>query len=117
MNLNEYQAWTGATCAKLESKKLDNLHMLLGMTTEVGELSDVFKKEMAYNVPVDWVNVGEELGDILFYLASFARINDINLEEVLDKNMKKLSARYPEKFSEYYAKNRDLIRERLILEE
>ena len=112
-----YEEWTGATCAKLENKKLDNLHMILGMMTEVGELADVFKREMAYNATVDWVNVVEELGDILFYVASFARINNIDLEKVLDINMKKLSSRYPDQFSDFFARNRDLIKERKILEE
>ena len=116
MKLNDYVKWTGNTCAKLESKLMDNIHMLLGMTTEIGELQDVFKKYIAYKKEIDWVNVKEELGDLLFYISSFSRINNFDLEEILETNVKKLESRYPDKFSEFRALNRDFQKERKILE-
>ena len=116
MKLNGYAKWTGTTCAKLESQKLDDIHMIFGMTTEIGELADAYKKNLAYGTPLDMVNVSEEIGDIMFYLASFCRINNLDLEKILEKNVAKLESRYPEKFSEYHANNRDLAKEREILE-
>lgn len=116
MQLNEYCEWTKNTCAKLNSEILDNYHMLMGITTEVGELTDCFKKQIAYNKPVDWINVSEELGDIMFYIGSFCRINNLNLEKILETNILKLETRYPNKFTAYHAKNRDLEKERQILE-
>lgn len=116
MRLNEYCEWTGNTCAKLENVDLDNFHMLMGMLTEVGELTDVFKKNLAYKKMIDWVNVAEEVGDLMFYIASFCRINNLDLEEILHRNIDKLESRYPEKFTEYHALNRNLEREREILE-
>jgi len=116
MKLNEYVKWTGNTCAKLESKFMDDIHMIFGMSTEIGELQDVYKKHIAYKKNIDWINVEEEIGDIMFYLASFCRINNFDLEEILETNVKKLESRYPDKFTEYHALNRDLSKEREILE-
>jgi len=116
MNLNDYVKWTGNTCAKLNSPNEDIVHMLFGMTTEVGELTDIFKKSLAYSKEIDWVNAAEEIGDLLFYIASFCRITNLNMEAIITKNIEKLEARYPEKFTEYHANNRDLEKERGILE-
>ena len=116
MNLKEYCDWTENTCAKLENKNLDNFHMIMGMATEVGELVDVFKKYMAYGKDIDWVNVKEEIGDLMFYIASFCRINNLSLDEIIYTNVAKLETRYPEKFTQEKALNRDLDAERSILE-
>ena len=117
MNLNEYSDWTKNTCAKLANKDLDNYHMLFGMSTEIGELQDIFKKKMAYNKDMDWVNVKEEIGDLMFYVASFCRINGFDLDNIIATNVSKLEYRYPEKFTQKSAKNRDLKGERNILEQ
>ena len=116
MKLNDYVKWTGNTCAKLESRLMDNIHMLLGLTTEIGELQDIFKKHIAYKKEIDWVNVKEEIGDIFFYAASFCNINNFDLEEILETNVEKLESRYPNKFSKFRALNRDFQKERKILE-
>jgi NTP pyrophosphatase (non-canonical NTP hydrolase) len=116
MQIKQYQKESVRTMAKLEGRYIDNLHMVLGMITEVGELADVFKKEMAYGKPVDWVNVKEEIGDVMFYIANFCNVNGFDLEEILQTNINKLRARYPEKFTEENAMKRDLNKERKILE-
>lgn len=117
MKLNEYVEWTKNTCVTLESKDMDNVHMLLGMSTEIGELQDIFKKHYAYNKEMDWVNAKEEIGDLMFYISSFCRMNGFDLENIIDTNVAKLESRYPQKFTEYHAKNRDLKKERKILEQ
>jgi NTP pyrophosphatase (non-canonical NTP hydrolase) len=89
--------------------------MLFGMATEIGELMDVFKKNLAYDTTIDWINVREEIGDIMFYLASFCRINNIDLDTVIGVNVAKLMSRYPENFDKWRANNRDLKTEREIL--
>ena len=116
MNFKEYIEEAERTSADLGDKKLDNLHYVLGMVTEVGELADTFKKNLAYGKEIDWVNVREELFDITWYIANFCRINEIDFEKGLDTNIAKLRARYPEKFTEEKAINRDLDKERQILE-
>ncbi len=116
MRLNDYCDWTENTCAKLDNQVMDTVHMLFGMTTEIGELTDVFKKQLAYNKPIDWTNVEEELGDLMFYVASFCRINNLDLEAIIENNVEKLETRYPNKFTQKDALNRNLEKERTILE-
>ena len=116
MRLNDYVKWTGNTCAKLKSQRLDDIHMIFGMSTEIGELTDAYKKNLAYGTSLDMVNVSEEIGDLMFYISSFCRMNKLDLEKILETNVAKLETRYPEKFTEYHANNRDLQKEREILE-
>ena len=48
-----------------------------------------------------------ELGDICWYLAQAFMALDTNFDEILDMNIEKLSARYPDgAFNEYYSENR-----------
>lgn len=119
MTLSEYQQTAARTCPTLNEKDdhlTDNLHMVLGMVTEVGELADVFKKDMAYGKPIDWVNIGEEVADVMWYLVNFCRINQIDLQAELAKNIAKLKVRFPDKFSGEAAINRDVAAERIELE-
>lgn len=115
MEIKEYQKKAKRTMAEL-GNTMDNIHMCLGLQTEAAELSDVFKKFIAYDKPVDWVNVREELGDLLWYAANMCNVNGWDLPDILDTNIKKLEARYPEKFTTDNAINRDLESERKILE-
>lgn len=122
MNLKDYQLAAARTLPNLEGKLLDkndlnNYHMILGIETEASELADVFKKNLAYNKPIDWVNVSEEVADIFWYLVNFATINGIDLEQALTNNIDKLKVRYPEKFEENKAINRDISKEREKLEQ
>lgn len=116
MNWKEYQKEAFRTNANLGDEQADNLHMVLGMLTEIGELADVFKKNMVYGKEIDWVNVKEEIFDLMWYVAGFCEFNNIDFEKGLDTNIKKLRARYPEKFTKENARNRDLSVEREILE-
>jgi len=117
MEIQQYQNSAKRTLAELESPLHDNLHMVLGMQTESAEIADVFKKNLAYNREVDWVNVREELGDLMWYIANICNINEWDLREIMATNIRKLEARYPEKFTNENALNRDLETERKILEQ
>jgi NTP pyrophosphatase (non-canonical NTP hydrolase) len=63
MDIKEYQKQAERTLVKLEKNSYDLLHMCLGLQTESAEISDVFKKKLAYNKDIDWINVKEEIGD------------------------------------------------------
>ena len=116
MQLNEYCELANRTNANLETETLNTLHMLMGMQTEIGELTDPFKKQLAYNKPVDWINVKEEIGDLMWYIGNLCYMLNFDLEEILEKNIEKLKARYPDKFDSGYAIQRNLNKERDILE-
>jgi NTP pyrophosphatase (non-canonical NTP hydrolase) len=102
--------------ANLGSHEIDSLHMVLGMITESAELADNFKKKLAYDRPLDFVNMKEELGDIMWYIVGFCIINDLTLADVLETNIRKLSKRYNNGFTKEEAENRNLDLERQELE-
>lgn len=121
MNFNEYQEETKRTCPDLSKIEysgefLNQLHMVIGISTEAGELLDAYKKAFAYGKELDLVNVQEEIGDLFWYISNLMRMLDIDFDETLVKNVAKLRARYKEGFSSEEALHRDLDVEREILE-
>lgn len=99
----------------LETPLMDDLHMVLGMQTEVAELADAYKKHIAYGKDLDLVNVKEELADTCWYIANLCNLHGWDLRDILATNIKKLQVRYPDKFTQENAINRDLAKERVIL--
>lgn len=91
------------------------LHAIIGLCTEVGELQDHFKQGIWYNNDKGIENLKEELGDILWYIALFCDTFKWSLEEIMVANIEKLKIRYPEKFTEEKALNRDLEAEKETL--
>lgn len=92
------------------------LHAAIGLSTEAGELLDVLKKNIFYGKPLDIVNVKEEAGDLLWYLAILFDALEADPYEVMRTNIAKLKARYPQKFESEQAITRDLATERKVLE-
>lgn len=70
----EYQQLASRTCPDLDTPELNLLHMNLGISTEIGEFLDAMKKNIAYNKPLDVVNLSEELADMSWYIANKSRI-------------------------------------------
>lgn len=106
----------------LDPKFIRLLHGSMGIATEAGELLEALQKVL--NRPdqnnnssnVDMVNLAEEIGDVMWYTAILCDTLEIDLGAVMEKNIAKLKARYPNKFTEEHAINRDLETERKILE-
>jgi NTP pyrophosphatase (non-canonical NTP hydrolase) len=115
MDIKKYMEEASRTDAPLKSLWRHDIHMTLGMVTEAGELADIFKKNLAYDKDIDWVNVREEIGDLMWYISNFCKAHNYNLEDILETNIAKLKVRYPEKFTEEKANNRNLQDERNIL--
>ena len=92
------------------------LHAGIGLATESGELLDALKKHIFYGKELDTINLGEEIGDMFWYCAIIADELGFNFDEIMEKNITKLKARYGEKFTETAANCRDLKVEREILE-
>jgi len=104
-------------------KRLANVarleHAGHGIVTEVGELMDTLKRHIYYGVPLDVVNLKEEAGDLMWYIAIL--LDELSqrfgITDVLAANIEKLKQRYPNKFSEEDAVNRDVEKERALLGE
>lgn len=104
--------------ARLSDKRyLILLHAVMGLSTEANELLDAVKKYIFYGKEIDKVNLIEEAGDIFWYMAALCKeFLNIDFKEVQFKNIEKLRARYGETWHRDGAINRDLEKERSILE-
>ena len=98
-----------------DTKLANEIHMVMGITTETGEIVDPYKKHFAYGKVIDYVNVKEEIGDLMWYISNLCNLNDWNLEDILETNINKLRARYPDKFDADLAINRNLVKEKETL--
>lgn len=92
------------------------LHAGIGIATEATEIIEAVFAEKFEGKELDVVNIKEELGDLMWYMAILLRELDIDFHDALQVNIDKLRARYGEKFSADKANNRDLDAERDILE-
>lgn len=99
-----------------QTKFANIIHAIIGIFTESGELLEALKD--GYNgKPFDFVNAKEETGDLFWYMAILAHECGFTFEQAQETNIAKLRARFPNKFDEFDANNRNLAGERLILEQ
>jgi NTP pyrophosphatase (non-canonical NTP hydrolase) len=71
---------------------------LMGLSGEAGELTDLFKKWIFHNAPLDEEHAKKEVGDVCWYVAMICHSMGWNLSEIMQMNIDKLKARYPEGF-------------------
>lgn len=92
------------------------IHGIMGKATEGGELLEALLLAVKGKEPLDFVNIGEEIGDGMWYDAILLKAIGSDIESEQERNINKLKARFPAKFSEHLAQNRDLEAERKVLE-
>lgn len=102
-------------CDPLQPIRLN--HAALGLAGEAGELCGAVERWLYYGRDLDKVNVKEELGDCLWYLALACNALGLELADVMAANVLKLRARYPERYTDEHARARDLDAERRALGE
>ncbi len=98
MTGNEYQRLAMTTLNPELSKKDVLINSVMGLCGESGEAIDIVKKHLHQGHPLDKEKLLKELGDIAWYLAEAAYALDVPLDQVLEGNIAKLKARYPEGF-------------------
>lgn len=118
MNADEYQKLAMRTAAtsdlfnnNVDGSMDDVLHALLGIGTEAGELQDMLKKHLMYGKAFDRTNLVEECGDLLWYIALALKTVSVTMSDCMERNIKKLQVRYPQKFTTENALNRNLEQE------
>ncbi len=99
MTINEYQTLAMTTLNPALSKQDVLLNSVMGLCGESGEAIDLVKKWLHQGHELDKEKLAKELGDIAWYLAEAAYALDLPLEAVLQGNIDKLKARFPEGFS------------------
>ena len=98
MTLNEYQQLAMTTLNPALDKKDVLINGVMGLCGEAGEAIDVVKKHLAQGHDLNREELIKELGDVAWYLAETAFALDVSLEEVCQRNIDKLKARYPQGF-------------------
>ena len=100
MTINEYQTAALRTAQTDKFLAIDRLlNSALGLCGESGEVADIVKKHRFQGHVLDIDHVAKELGDIAWYLAIGAYAIGYDLETILQMNVDKLKARYPDGFS------------------
>ena len=75
------------------------LNGCLGLSGEVGEFVDLIKKWIFHEKKMDYGHAMKELGDVLWYIAMICHSFGWSLDSIMEMNIEKLKARYPEGFS------------------
>ena len=82
----------------------------IGISAESGEFMEIVKKMIFQGKPANDDNLEHlkiELGDIMWYVAQACMALEVDMNDVLDTNIKKLEKRYPDgHFAEFYSENR-----------
>lgn len=118
MNLETYQKDAHRTCASLGSLKLDLSHMVLGIHSEYNEYIDALNNR-------DFINVSEELADMVWYLANYCtfRVYDLSAfqdaEISVSDNLPYLTAQLQDLVKKFVAYNKaiDQLEEKRLIAE
>jgi NTP pyrophosphatase (non-canonical NTP hydrolase) len=100
-------------CSSEDAKNF--IHGVIGLATEAGELLELLRDTLE-GKPLDRFNLKEEVGDGKWYMAILAKVGRFMWGDDERVNIEKLRARFPNRFTEYDANNRNLGIERAILE-
>lgn len=118
---NEYQKLASRTndgfaTSRLMTKMIEHedwlidiggvLNACLGLAGEVGELNDMIKKWVFHEKELDETHLKKELGDVMWYVAMMCQSMGWELDDVMQTNIDKLKARYPEGFDVERANHR-----------
>lgn len=119
---NEYQKLASRTndgfaTSRLMTKMIEHedwlidiggvMNACLGLAGEVGELNDMIKKWVFHEKELDETHLKKELGDVMWYVAMMCQSMGWGLDDVLQMNIDKLIARYPEGFDVDRANHRE----------
>lgn len=105
MTPNEYQLLAARTIRSDLSSNEQEMHALHGMVGEIGELHSLYQKEYQGH-KFDHEHAKKELGDLLWFIAEYCTAYRWNLEDIMQMNIDKLRARYPEGFDAEHSLNR-----------
>lgn len=92
MTLNEYQKKAAETA--IYPKDVAMEYLILGLTSEAGEVAGVHKKYFRDGGSLDvTANMIQEMGDCMWYIAMLADELGVSLQTIAEYNIKKLSSR------------------------
>jgi len=101
--LKEYQELCKLTAKKFETAEKEILTWGLGIAGEAGDVASCIKKTFAHDND-QRAGIKENIGDSLWYAAMICNFFNWDMQEILNENLKKLKARYPQGFTTDAAK-------------
>jgi len=127
INFKRYEEFVAAVTSKASTNFVDfadrigeldregaNIERLLtsgvGLAAESGEFLEIIKKMVFQGKP--WTDDNREhliieLGDAMWYVAQACMALEVDFDEVIERNVKKLEKRYPDgSFDIYFSENR-----------
>jgi len=99
MTIQEYQKYVKEGASKDYTKEL----AIIGVMGELGELSDVVKKEAIFKDMSKFIEkygmsvedkMTSEIGDIMWQVFNLANMYNIDMEKILEHNVEKLNKRH-----------------------
>lgn len=102
----EYQKLAMRTCAIPYHRFGERLnHAVFGLNSEAGEVAGILQKEYQGH-PIDNEHMKKELGDCLWMIAEACEACGFSLDDVMETNINKLRARYPDGFDAEHSLHR-----------
>lgn len=99
MKANEYQKLAARTINKTLTLAEMERHALHGMVGEIGEIHSIYQKIYQGHL-LDDTHLKKECGDLLWFIAELCTVRGWDLGDVMQMNIDKLMARFPEGFEE-----------------
>jgi NTP pyrophosphatase (non-canonical NTP hydrolase) len=97
MTFDEYQKLALKTALYNSDSLMDKTIWAMGVAGEAGEVIEKWKKIVAYKNGLvsdeDKSELAKELGDVVWYIAVLSHSLGLSFDEVMQANIKKLSAR------------------------
>ncbi len=97
MTGSEYQKLAARTINPALNEHHMVQHSLHGMVGEIGEIHSIYQK-VYQGHDFDPEHIKKELGDLMWFIAEFCTANSIDLDDIMELNIEKLKARFPEGF-------------------
>lgn len=114
MNGSAYQKKAARTLIDAPGFDIPDAEMMLvwnaiGLAGEAGEVAELVKKGVFHQHGIDGEfrqRMVKELGDVMWYAAAICTELDMDLDVIMEVNIRKLEERYPSGFSSQDSKRR-----------
>jgi NTP pyrophosphatase (non-canonical NTP hydrolase) len=113
MNFTDYQSAALRTASpdSLASPSASLTMAALGLCGEAGEFAELAKKHLFHGHSLDRDKAAKEIGDVLWYVAFACESLGVSMNEIAERNIAKLKARYPDQFETHLSLVKDETRE------
>ena len=101
MNLDDMQSIVDAWI-KEHGGYWDKFQIMARLTEENGEIASALQRQEGLRPRKSDVDLGDEVGDLLFTLAAFANVNNLSLSECIGKVMDKYQIRDSQAWKDHH---------------